>query len=336
MQKLTETSFSTSCSQGYYNEANVKVLSADGETVSFQLSQPFQSGLDRYAVWFDNPKRNESEDFCYFRDSAPRGDIPNVFEAKCKFGIATISIYGGKDENFKHIGIDTSMIPDARCQFPLDNAFPEFNPNTRCYWEFKIDCFGVTGRRLRSEELKPESDASSCEEQSKRVDVATIQVDQKCANPETNPITIDSQNGDNVTYSVSQVWKGCNSVESMTIAPLHWLAVDFDNTTGKRNCVGKDSLQCGSFSSFTSACINGMAVIDLYASDDDMFKRDNVITVPAGCNAPDGGLNSCQYRYVLKCKPSLCDAKIKGHDPAATIGELKRNFLRSVFSKAHY
>ena len=330
---MTETTFSTSCSQGYYNEANVKVLSANGETVSFQLSQPFQSGLDRYAVWFDNPKQNESEDFCYFRDSVPVGDIATTFEANCKFGIATISIYGGKDNSFKQIGVDTTMIPDARCQSPLDRAFPEFNPNTRCYWEFKIDCFGVTGRRLQSEESKPAHDASSCEERSKRVDVATIPVDQKCTNPETNPIKIVSQNGDHVTYSVSQVWKGCNNGTSTSTAPLHWLAVDFDNTAGKLNCVGKDSLQCGSFSSFTSRCINSVAVIDLYVSDDDLFKRDDVSTVPTGCYPPDGGRNSCRYRYALKCKPSLCDAKIKSQDAAASVGELKRNFLRSVFRK---
>jgi hypothetical protein len=135
-----ETVFSTSCSRGHYGESNVNVISADGETVTFKLSQPFLGGLERYAVWFDNPMGDESEDICYYRDFVPVGEIDASFKAKCSSGSALISVYGGNDMDFTQIGIDTSLIPEARCQSSLYDTFPEYNPNARCYWEFEVDC----------------------------------------------------------------------------------------------------------------------------------------------------------------------------------------------------
>lgn len=326
--RLRETVFSTSCSQGYYGESNVDIISADGEAVTFRLSQPFLSGLERYAVWFDNPEQGESEDFCYFSDFVPSGKIYSEFKAKCTLGSALISVYGGHDGDFKQIGIDTSLIPEARCQAPLESEFPEYNPNARCYWEFKIDCFDVEDRQLQIEESTAGADgAASCEELSKKIDVATIEIGHRCTAPEVTPVKIESQNGRSVTFSLSQVWKGCG-VDGAAVA-LDWLAADFDDAENKYECVGQASLKCGAFSSFTSGCIDGVAVIDVYATDDELFYGEN-IAIPKACSSPLDGRNSCQYRYVLQCQPSLCKAQSgKKDSPRIAIAPVG-SFLRSL------
>jgi len=167
---------------------------------------------------------------------------------------------------------------------------------------------------------------ASCKETSKRVDVSTIQADQNCAAPETNPIKIESQDGATVSFSVFQVWKGCGNDDSEDT--LDWLAADFDNEEGKLMCMGKKSLRCGSSSSFKSGCIDGVAIIDLFVSDDDVFEPNEIIMVPTSCSSPTEGRNTCYYRYVLQCQPSLCKRKYKSDRHPDTIDIAKKNFLR--------
>ena len=325
-----ETEFSTACSGGYYGQSNVKITSADVETVTFQLSQPFASGLARYAVWFDNPMRDESEDFCFYRDNVSAGVIDAVFTAKCTSGSALISVYGGNGGDFTQVGIDESLIPDARCQSPLDDVFPEYNPNKRCYWEFKIDCSGVAGRRLELEGSVPGEDgAASCEELSKKTDVSTIEIYHQCDAPEVTPIKIESQNGDSVTFSLSQVWKGCGVADGPAVS-LDWLAADFDDAERKFTCVGHSSRECGSSSTFTSGCIDGVAIIDVYVTDGALFN--DSIAIPTLCSSPLDGRNSCQYRYVLQCQPSLCKkAKSGWNGNQGGFDVSERNFLQTFF-----
>jgi hypothetical protein len=321
--KVKETSFNAVCTHGYYGEKNVVRLEGSDDTVKFVLSQPFANGLERYAVWFNNHEQ-KSESQCHYWDHVEAGNVaPAPFEAKCdEFGFATISIYGGEagDTEFSQLGLDTSSIPQARCQSGVD--VQDYNPNKRCYWEFKIDCSSDKRRQLRTKVEGQEANAvSPCEEESKAVDVIDVQLDKTCPVPETNPIKIISQDQDFVTFSVSQVWKGCGNSDSGDT--LDWLATDFDNDQGKLTCEGENDVPCGSLKTFKSECTDGVAVIDLFASGADAIKRPGTAIVPPACSAPLEGLNTCPYRYLVQCKPSRCN------ENASLPTTSKQNFLRA-------
>jgi hypothetical protein len=320
--KVKETSVNTVCNHGYYGGNNVVRLEGLDDAVKFTLSQPFVNGLDRYAVWFNN-QENESESKCHYWDHVEAGNVSRTpFEAKCEQGFATISIYGGKAGGieFNQLGLDTSSIPQARCQAGVD--IQDYNPNKRCYWEFKIDCSSNSDRQLRAKEEEQEvNGASSCEEESKVVDVLDVQLDKTCPVPNTSPVSIVSQDRDFVIFTISQVWKGCGDNESGYT--LDWLATDFDNEQGKLTCVGKNDVPCGSFTTLKSECTDGVAFIDLFASDADAIKRPGTVIVPPACSAPPEGLSTCHYRYLVQCKPSLCN------ENASLPKTSKQKFLRA-------
>lgn len=318
---IAETAFSATCNHGYYGVDNVEILERHDESIKFKLFQPFDSGLERYAVWFHNVE-SESDSKCFYRDSVSVGDIAiTPFEAKCEKGVATISIYGGEagDTEFHQMGLDTSLIPQARCQADVD--VQEYNPNKRCYWEFKIDCTSDERRKLHMKlEGEKSKELSSCEENSKVTDLTDVQLNESCPTPVESPIKIVSQDDDLVTFTVSQVWKGCGT----TGGTLEWLATDFDKDDGKLTCVGQNTVPCGLSSTFTSECTDGIAVIDVFASDMDVFKEPATIAVPPACGSPSGEHNTCHYRYLVKCSPSLCKGQQPVHRPS-----LKQKFLRA-------
>jgi len=151
---IHEKKFENQCNQGYYDARNVHVLSLNGDTVKFQLTQPFLITLSQVAVWFESPTE-DSEDYCYYSDSVATGLFDHDFEAKCTDGWARVSMYGGhKDEkkpaSFQQLGVE-DLVPISQCQLSQAFSLPEFNPNKRCYWEFKIPCScgeNGDGRRL--------------------------------------------------------------------------------------------------------------------------------------------------------------------------------------------
>ena len=134
-----------------------------------------------------------------------------------------------QDSYFQQIGVE-DQVPDSICQ--PGTEIPDFNPEKRCYWEFSIPCtcdfdpsknfralealpdektneseFGV--EEARKPQLGPGHD---CKEESKWVDVHSVSVDQ-CAVGifgvfDQNPVALESQDGETVSFSVKQVWRG--------------------------------------------------------------------------------------------------------------------------------
>lgn len=147
-----------------------------------------------------------------------------------------------------------------------------------------------------------------CEKASRISDISEISMEKCVAALEVNPITIVSQDGDTVTFTVSQLWKGCGDA---TTTPVSWLAADYVGVEGELVCARRDNAACGEIGTYTSRCEEGgVSVIDLYAYDGEgsAFRSvDEKVFVPLACDAMGETEKMCHFRYLLRCSPSLCE-----------------------------
>jgi hypothetical protein len=142
-----------------------------------------------------------------------------------------------------------------------------------------------------------------CTEQSKALDVLIVPVDKCVIQPNgENAVTILSQDGETVSFSVLQNWKGCQNGKK-----LDWIATDFVGAHGELTCSTETALDCGLVQTYTAQCEDGMTVIDLFAHDNIFGQTDGSrIFIPPACNPLGDAAKMCHFRYLLQCKPSLC------------------------------
>jgi hypothetical protein len=309
------------CSEGFWGEQNVDIVESNGVVVKFRLIQPFSSDLNEIGVWFENTDRGESLHDCHLVKDAGPGEVLDSFEARCTNGHATINVYGGSSDSFKYnqIGIEDE-VPDAVCQPSI--RFPEFNPLKRCFWTFKLNCepsreskreLDMTGettdqnQSVTAQNIEKQK-TGFCEEESKLVDVQLIPIDKCSAAISVHPIKLESQDGETVTFTISQVWKGCDSIK--TNDNLGWIAADYEARDGELQCAKMEALECGAEFEFTATCTDGVTLVDLYTHDEGFTQADDsIIMVPSACGGKADGFHTCHFRYLLKCFPSKCLAK---------------------------
>ena len=165
-----------------------------------------------------------------------------------------------------------------------------------------------------------EEGEADCREASKALDVASVPMEKCVVSSEVDPIEIVSQDGDSVTFTVSQLWQGCQ--DSQEQGSMSWLAIDFIGKNGDLECSRNDAVRCGKVGTHTAQCEDGITVVDLYAFDKqgDVFSPEEDVFVPLACGAKGESENMCHFRYTLKCHPSLCsdeDDAAKGGEPVA-------------------
>jgi hypothetical protein len=145
-----------------------------------------------------------------------------------------------------------------------------------------------------------------CKEESKMTDVVSVSVDKCGSKPDVNAVSIISQDGDSVTFSVSQSLTGCDE--------LSWIATDFVNMDDEIVCLKESNLKCGQVSTYTAQCEDGMAAIDLFAHDGNanvLRQTDgSVVSVPDACDVTDAAKNTCHFRYLVQCAPSKCKGAV--------------------------
>jgi hypothetical protein len=296
---------------GLFGANNLQVVDSDGKTVKFTLQHRFcEPVLKPLSVWFDNPDQKQSPDYCWEGENKKCDKPFETFEAKCSDGFATIGITGGSEckepgDCFSQPGMD---VVEPICQKKLSS--PEFNPNKRCYWELKVPC----GCERRTLEALPEDSAmpvlptNEIVTKAETDEALQIPVDKCTASDYANPITILSQDTETVTFSVSQVWKGCGARNSSRDRRLGWIATDYVNKDDELICAKTQSLDCGFSTTYTAMCTDGDTVVDLYTYDEDpaVFGQTDgtVIVVPSACEPSGDQTNMCHFRYVVSCKSS--------------------------------
>jgi hypothetical protein len=159
----------------------------------------------------------------------------------------------------------------------------------------------VWGRR--AVESSSGNESIDCAEESKKIDIFPVAVDKCSASPMENPISITSQDGDSVTFTVAQDMFGCDE--------RSWIATDFINQDDNIVCHKESNLKCGHVSTYTTSCEDGVAVIDLFASANILHQTDGaVVSIPDACDATAGDAkHACHLRYHIQCVPSMCSDK---------------------------
>jgi hypothetical protein len=310
----------STCSMGAYDPRNIHILYSDVETVTFELEHGFcspastglKSDLKSLEVFFVNPNPTSSKerDFCWFKDGGVDCNKPvssEPFTAQCRNGWATVSVSGGGEphENKFH-QMDGPEAPVSYCQSEVEPDFPDYNAMKQCYWEFKVPC-GCSRRDLEvNSTIGLVEPVGAVDTKAETDEVLQIPVDNCTATDYANPISILSRDDKTVTFSVSQVWKGCGTGESSGDRRLGWIATDYVSKDDELLCYKTESLDCGFSSTYTAMCTDGDTVVDLYTFDEDptiFGQADGTgVVVPSAC-APSGDQTSmCHFRYILSCK----------------------------------
>jgi len=113
-----------------------------------------------------------------------------------------------------------------------------------------------------------------------------------------SPIKILSQDMETVTFSVSQVWKGCDD------SKLGWIATDYFGKGGELTCAKTDSLECGLAATYTAQCKDGSSVVDIFVYDDSFVfgqTDGSEVELPTACGASGDVSKMCHFRYLLNC-----------------------------------
>jgi hypothetical protein len=160
--------------------------------------------------------------------------------------------------------------------------------------------------RSRALEASVRKELIDCKDESRKIDVFPIAVDRCFSGPLENPVSIISQDGDYVTFSVSQSLTGCDE--------LGWIATDFVNMDDEIVCLKESNLKCGHVTIYTAKCEDGMAAIDLFAHDGNsnvLRQTDgSLVSVPDACDATGDAKNTCHFRYLVQCVPSKCKGQV--------------------------
>jgi len=177
-----------------------------------------------------------------------------------------------------------------------------------------------------------EEAASICKYDLPEEDVRPIVVDECRAEASKSPVTVFAKDGNTVTFTLSQVWKECNTAERYAV---DWIAADYIATSGNLECHKMDSIGCGDFSMLTAKCTDGVAVIDLYASDssdESPFRQadGSSLIVPEACYPEGDSEDTCHFRYVIDCAPRCEDLRPKAK---STLSSIKEAFTSGLFGR---
>jgi len=312
------------CSMGYFGPEHVTLLSSGDSFVEFQFGShnfPSDVSLTEMKLWFVDPEKYDSNVYHKCWNGVQDDLFGQQFVAKCdEDGWATIRLTGGEDEGLEPTPRFHQKV-DVEEPFCSDGIVrPDFNALKRCYWEFKIPCgCGVRRRQAvvaqevatadTASDTAPPILAVDSEYTSLAHDVQTVEVDKCTTSPNEGTVKIVSQNKDTVTFAVSQHWRGCD--ENSMGEKLGWVATDYINTHGDLVCDKESKLSCGLTETYTAHCTDGMAVVDLYASDpqEGLFGQsdgsDLMIPLACGKTTKSEAQHTCHFRYILKCQQQI-------------------------------
>ena len=115
---------------------------------------------------------------------------------------------------------------------------------------------------------------------------------------ESDPITIDSQNGDEVTFTVSQTW----SDELLCLIATNYVS-DEGNV-----CPSVANAAPGEFAQYTAKCVDGIATVDLYVYDPTLLDNTDSFTIADICEQTDL-TKTYKYQFEIPCDlgdPEVC------------------------------
>ena len=260
--------------------------------------------------------KNDSNSMWFDQKHHVTVTVPNSYFSNGNLTVKFQTYVSGDKEN-ESAGYDNIKITAHRsCEqptvdsnvpfrvLPLPTPSPASAPVTTDMaptWVWRSRALEVSSKNdLGTKDVK-----DNCVEESKKIDVVSVAVDQCTASLPENSVAILSQDGTSVTFSVSQNLVGCDNSEV-----LSWIATDIVDTNDEIICLKELNVKCGHVKTYTAQCEHGVAVIDLFAYDGTsnvlMQSDGSSVSVPDACGPIGDEKKMCHFRYLVRCMPSMC------------------------------
>lgn len=214
--------------------------------------------------------------------------------------------------------INPTMIPKSEPTSPPVPKQPPIDRGTKDTISNQETPFESTGGVTRG--------PVKCRNDLPQNDIRAVRVDKCAASNHTSPVSIISKDQETVTFTVSQLWKGCGGSDADDFdekCSVDWLAVDHLTPSGHLECVTTKNVGRGVNVTHTAKCSDNTAVIDLYLKDQpetsswavfNQTDRSSVL-VPDACGPSSGNsIYSCHFRYLLDCVPRCESDSSARHD----------------------
>ena len=265
---------------GDYVGNPVTILSQSGASVQFHVEQNWIAG-DIGWLSVQYTPASGGEDVCHINE-ALNDEVPTVpYSAKCLNGFASVSLFAS-DCSF--VGIPQAVVP-KKCE-----AWTEGGKTAA--FHFLIPC----------DPVPPRLDVSGCGCQ-QPVCVPQAKLERKSIGDKvygdilSNPINIVQFGEKTVKFRVEQNWKEGD----LAFLSVQYSPVGSNGST--KECMTTEGVN--DFSStpdYTAQCINGHAIIDVYAYDCTFTGVPGIVQgIPKACMAWKGDGLTTHFQYTLPC-----------------------------------
>jgi hypothetical protein len=258
---------------GDYSNDPISIITQSGSFVTFEVQQNFVKwDLSWMAVHFV-PIDGSAADVCYTIEALSNTTTTPRYSAKCYNGYALVDVYA-YDCTFKNM---TDVVIPSSCKSWTDGR------NTAAF-HFSIPCDAAPVADLCS------SDAI-CIPEAKLVMKSVPSG--AYGDVLSNPVNIVHFGSDSVKFRIEQNWKD---------GDLSFISVQYKGNTSETLCPSTEGISnASSTPDYTAKCVNGYAVIDIFAYDCTFTGVPGTVIVPPTCKAWKGDGKTSHFQYTIPC-----------------------------------
>jgi hypothetical protein len=261
---------------GDYSTNPITIVTKSGSSVTFEVQQSFvKRDLGWLAVHFV-PVDGKAPDVCYTTEALSNSTSTPKYSAKCYNGYALVDLFA-YDCTFKNM---SDVVIPSSCDAWNDGSMT-------AAFHFSIPC-------------DPDPVGDICEDS---ICIPESRLVKKSVpsgaygDVLSNPVNIVHYGVDVVKFRIEQNWKD---------GDLSFLSVQYKpNTTATATttvCMSTEGVSdVSSTPEYTAKCVNGYAVIDIFAYDCTFTGVPGTVVVPPTCKAWKGDGKTSHFQYTIPC-----------------------------------
>jgi hypothetical protein len=252
----------------------IEIVSQDGDTVEFVVNQLWGDvSIEMIAIHYHDSISSQE---CDMQQGVEIGRRM-TYEAVCFEGFADVSI-------FVFVGVGFNAELCEACQAPAENS------NDMVAYYFELPCTPICETAETAETPTPAPQASTLDCYPGPV----IQDQVGTCSSTSEPIAIQAQDGNKVTFTVTNNWSGAGVLDQVAVRLPAYPSTDY-------TCWNSFLVESGAeiTTVFEATCINGIAEIEVYLHDGDFGSGDNA-QIHSSCS-PQAETKNCAFFYVLPC-----------------------------------
>ena len=258
---------------GDYKSNPINILTKSGSSVIFEVKQTFVAKALGWLAVHYQPVDGSAASVCQSTEFLTNSSSTQKYSAKCYNGFAKVEVFA-YDCTFKNI---SNVAVPSIC-----NAWS--NGEKTAAFHFSIPCdASPTGSLCDTYDCIPEARLVK-----KSVPSGAY------GDVLKNPINIVHYGDDIVKFRVEQNWKDDD---------MSFISVQYKANASSIVCPASEGVTFGSSTpEYSAQCMNGYAVIDVFAYDCSFTGTPGSVTVPAVCKAWKGDGKTSHFQYSIPCQ----------------------------------